>query len=148
MRNSTILIAILISITSIFAQTNEKYIQPKESIVGVYANQTRVTYKEALFKVTPSDRLLVIAEKGNFYQIKSSDGQTGWIEKRLCINLGKSKSFKFDQTDVIGYLDNPTPIYLLDVDGPSAERIYLDRSFKDAIMTNIDQANLKRQTTK
>ena len=148
MRLSNILVAVMLLVSFAFAQTNEKYIQPKESIVGVYANQTRAMYEEATFKVTPDDRLLVIAEKGNFYQVKNADGQTGWIEKRLCINLGKSKSFKFDQAEVVGYLDNPTPVYILDSDDPNAERIYLDRSFKDAIRDNVDHETVARQASK
>jgi hypothetical protein len=148
MRITHIISILTLCLTSLLFAQSEKYIQPKDGLIGIYANQTRKVYEEPLFKADQSARLLVIAEKGSFYQVKSPEGQTGWVEKRLCINLGKSKTFKFESADVIGYLDNPTPVYILDSDDPNAERIYLDRSFKDALRDNTDKETVERQTTK
>lgn len=144
MRISQLFVAVLFLAASTFAQ---KYIQPKND-AGIYANQTRLVYEEAIAQVTPDSRLLVIDEKGGFYQVKTEIGQTGWIEKRLVINLGKSKTFKFDQAEVVGYLDNPTPVYIIDAEDPNGERIYLDRSFKDEMRVNVDQATIARQASK
>jgi hypothetical protein len=96
--------------------------------------------------ITPTDRLIVIATKGNFYQVKTNAGVVGWVEKSRVVAMGKSKIFKFEGAEVIGYLDNPAPIYILDSDDPNAERIYLDRSFKDALRDNIDKEAIERQT--
>jgi hypothetical protein len=54
----------------------------------------------------------------------------------------------FDNAEVVGYLDNPTPVYILDSDDPNAERIYLDRSFKEALLDNVDQETTGRQASK
>jgi len=151
MRLSVLILLVVFASTSVFAQKNDagkKYVQAKESIVGVYKNQVRQMYEEALFKVGPDDRLLVLDNKGDSYKVQSAEGQTGWVEKRLVIQLGKSKTFTFESAEVIGYLDNPTPVYILDSDDPNAERIYLDRSFKEAIRENVDQETIARQTMK
>lgn len=150
MRLSTLLLVMVFAVTSVFAQKNDskKYVQAKESIVGVYKNQVRQVYEEALYKVGPDDRLLVLDSKGDSYKVQNAEGQQGWVEKRLVLQLGKSKTFTFESAEVIGYLDNPTPVYILDSDDPNAERIYLDRSFKDALRDNTDKETVERQTTK
>lgn len=150
MRLTTLFLIVVFATTAVFAQKNDgkKYVQAKESIVGIYKNQVRQVYEEPLFKVGPDDRLMVVDSKGESYKVQSAEGQQGWVEKRLVIQLGKSKTFTFESAEVIGYLDNPTPVYILDSDDPNAERIYLDRSFKDALRDNIDQETVARQTTK
>ena len=59
--------------------------------------------------------------------------------------VGKSKTFVFDNAEVIGYLDNPTPVYIIDIDDPNADPINLDRSFKDALRENVDKETVERQ---
>jgi|WetSurMetagenome_2_1015567.scaffolds.fasta_scaffold624201_1 hypothetical protein len=66
----------------------------------------------------------------------------------LAQNGKPSKSIRFDSTDVIGYLENPTPVYILDTDDPKAEGIYLDRSFKESLRENIDKEVLALQVKK
>jgi len=51
----------------------------------------------------------------------------------------------FDNAEVIGYLDNPTPVYIIDSDDPNADPINLDRSFKDALRENVDKETVERQ---
>jgi tetratricopeptide (TPR) repeat protein len=43
------------------------------------------------------------------------------------------KSMAFEAAEVMGYLDCPTPTYIIDIDDPNADPITLDRSFKDHI---------------
>jgi hypothetical protein len=52
----------------------------------------------------------------------------------------------FDDAEVIGYLDNPTPVYIIDADNPNADPIKLDRSFADALRENVDRETIERQT--
>jgi tetratricopeptide (TPR) repeat protein len=44
-----------------------------------------------------------------------------------------SKSMAFEAAEVVGYCDNPTPIYIVDIYDPNADPIVLDRSFKENI---------------
>ena len=77
--------------------------------------------------------------------MQTASGETGWIEKRLVVTTSKSKTFVFDDAEVIGYLDNPTPVYIIDADNPNADPIKLDRSFADALRENVDKETVERQ---
>jgi hypothetical protein len=123
----------------------EKFVVPTKDDVGVYKNKTREVYEEPIMKVGTTDRLTLLKKSGRHYKVKTPDGQIGWVEKRLVATTGKSKTFVFDNADVIGYLDNPTPVYIIDTDDPNADPINLDRSFKDALRENVDKETVERQ---
>jgi len=148
MRLYRFLMIVAIAAAALMAAEAKKYVQPKEGNVGVYKNQVRQVYELPVFKVGADDRLLILDSKGDYYKVQNVDGQAGWVEKRLVVSIGKSKTFVFDNAEVVGYLDNPTPVYILDSDDPNAERIYLDRSFKDALRDNTDKETTTRQAAK
>jgi len=137
------MIALLVafSITALFA---EKIVTPNKDGVGVYKNEIRELYEKPLFTVGTSDRLSILDSKGNFHKIKST-GQVGWVEKSNVQATGRSRTFVFDNAEVVGYLDNPTPVYIMDTDDPNADPINLDRSFKDALRENVDKETVERQ---
>jgi hypothetical protein len=146
MRLSKFLMITVFAATALWAaKSNQTFVSPKENNVGVYKNQIREVYETPVFKVGSEDRLLVLESKGDHYKVQNSEGASGWIEKRLVISIGKSKTFVFDNAEVVGYLDNPTPVYILDSDDPNAERIYLDRSFKEALRDNTDKETVERR---
>jgi hypothetical protein len=145
MRLTRIFFIMLMAAAALWAADTKKYVQPKEGNIGVYKNQIRDVYEQPIFKVGTDDRLLIVDAKGDHYKVQNAEGQNGWIEKRLVVSIGKSKTFVFDKADVVGYLDNPTPVYILDSDDPNAERIYLDRSFKEALRDNVDKETVERQ---
>jgi hypothetical protein len=124
-----------------------KYVQPKE-ITGVYKNHIREVYEKPIFIVNPEDRLFIIDIKNGYFKIQNAAGQSGWIEKGFLTAIGKSRTIRFANTEVIGYLDNPMPVYIVDSDDPDAERIYLDRQFKDALRDNTDKETIERQLHK
>jgi len=142
----TSLMIVLISAISLWAAADKQYVQPKEGNVGIYKNEIRGVYDEPLLKVGTDDRLMILDSKGEHYKEQNSTGQVGWVEKRLVAKIGKSKTFVFENADVVGYLDNPTPVYIIDVDNPDAEKIYLDRSFKDAVRDNVDKETIERRS--
>lgn len=138
------IVILALAVTSVtFAA--DKFVTPTKDGAGVYKNQIREVYEEPLFTVGTTDRLQVVGSKSRHYKIKTPSGQVGWIEKRSVIATGKSKTFVFDNADVIGYLDNPTPIYIIDTDDPNADPINLNRSFKDALRENVDKETVERQ---
>jgi hypothetical protein len=138
------MIALLVafSISALFAA--EKIVTPNKDGVGVYKNEIRELYEKPLFTVGTSDRLSILDSKGNFHKVKVN-GQTGWVEKSNVQSTGRSRTFVFDNAEVVGYLDNPTPVYIMDTDDPNADPINLDRSFKDALRENVDKETVERQ---
>jgi hypothetical protein len=147
MRLSRVLLICALAAAALWAADAKKYVQPKENNVGVYKNNVRQVYEQPIFKVGTEDRLLILETKGDLYRVQSVDGGSGWVEKRAVVCIGKSKTFVFDNAEVVGYLDNPTPVYILDSDDPNADRIYLDRSFKDALRDNTDKETTERRAT-
>ena len=145
MRLSKMLVVLTISAAFFVLFAAEKFVTPTKDDVGIYKNQTREVYEEPILKVGTTDRLTVLKKKGRHYQVKTPSGEIGWVESRLVVATGKSKTFVFDNADVIGYLDNPTPVYIIDTDDPNADPINLNRSFKDALRENVDKETVERQ---
>ena len=145
MRLSKIMVIFALSATTALLFAADRFVTPKKDGTGVYKNRTRKVYEEPILTVGTTDRLVVVNKRGKFYQVRTPGGQTGWIEDRHVVTTGKSKTFVFDNADVIGYLDNPTPVYIIDTDDPNADPINLDRSFKDALRENVDKETVERQ---
>ena len=141
---SCLLMAIVLLSTASFAQKS-KFVQPTKSGVGVYQNETRSVNENALLKVGVDDRLQVLETRRSHYKVKTASGDVGWIEKRLVVATS-GKKFMFDDAEVIDYLDNPTPVYIIDADNKDATPIKLDRSFADALRQNTDRETVERQT--
>ncbi|MFP4162350.1 MAG: hypothetical protein ACLFQB_00665 [Chitinispirillaceae bacterium] len=131
----------------VFTTFAQESVKPTKNEVGIYENRIRETYEEPIFTVGPSDYLDVVKKKGDHYKIETSSGQEGWVEKNLVSAVSsdsKSRSFVFEDAEVIGYLDNPTPVYIMDMDDPDADPINLDRSFKEALKENVDKETIQR----
>jgi hypothetical protein len=92
-----------------------------------------------------NDRLTVVGKSKQNLKVKLASGEIGWVDQKSVIASGKAKTFVFDDAEVIGYLDNPTPVYIIDADNPNADPIKLDRSFADALRENVDRETVERQ---
>jgi hypothetical protein len=121
-----------------------KFVQPTKGDVGLYQNEIRGLNEQALAMVGVDDRLQILKSGRNNYQVKTASGQVGWVEKRFVVATS-GKKFMFDDAEVIGYLDNPTPVYIIDADSKDATPIKLDRSFADALRQNVDRETVDRQ---
>lgn len=143
--SSLTLVAALVLAFSVSVVAKPKWVQPQKESVGVYENQIRKTYEEPIATASTSDRLEVLGEERNHYKVRYNN-QTGWVEKRLVAAVAQgSKSYMFDDAEVIGYLDNPTPVYIIDADDRERDPIKLDRSFAEALRENVDRETLERQ---
>jgi hypothetical protein len=132
-------------LSSVVSAQKAKFVQPTKGNVGVYENQIRKPYEQAVLTVGVEDRLQVLEQARNHYKVKTPGGQVGWVEKRL-VATTSGKQFLFDDAEVIGYLDNPTPVYIIDADAKDATPIKLDRSFAEALRENVDRETVERQT--
>ena len=129
----------------VFAKEDQKLATPTKDEVGVYKNDVREVYEKPIATVGLSDKLSILSKSKQNYKVKTPSGDVGWVEQRLVVLTGKSKTFVFDDAEVIGYLDNPTPVYIIDADNPNADPIKLDRSFADALRENVDRETVERQ---
>ncbi|MBD3315139.1 MAG: hypothetical protein GF344_05085 [Chitinivibrionales bacterium] len=140
----TIVFAVLVSVTLVTAQ-NAKFVQPTKNNVGVYKEEIRKPFAEAMVTVGVDDRLQVLEQGRNHYQVQTPGGKIGWVEKRL-VAATSGRQFQFEDAEVIGYLDNPTPVYIIDANAQDATPIKLDRSFADALRENVDRESIERQS--
>ncbi len=130
--------------SAVMAQ-NVEWVMPKKNDVGVYENQVREKYAQPVAKADKNDRLRVLQSTRNHYKVEMPEGGTvGWVEKRLVAATAKGKEFMFEEQEVMGYLDNPTPIAIIDAKRADAS-IELDRSFEDALKENVDRNTVERQ---
>ena len=137
---------VLMASTALWAaEAAKKFLKPTENNVGIYKNKTHDASEQPLYRVGTEDRPFLVDQQGNMYRVSNVDGVEGWVEKKFMVLLGlPQKKLSFENADVIGYLDNPTPVYIIDIDDPNAERISLDRSFKDALKDNVDKPTLEQ----
>jgi hypothetical protein len=138
-------VVIALVAASVFAKEDQKMGTPTKDDVGVYKNDVREVYEKPLVTVGLNDRLAIIGKSKQNFKVKLSTGEVGWVDQKMVVLTGKSKTFVFDDAEVIGYLDNPTPVYIIDADNPNADPIKLDRSFADALRENVDRETVERQ---
>ncbi len=84
----------------------------------------------------------VLSSSGDKYKV-DVNGTVGWVEKRLTAR-SSGKQYTFDDAEVTGYLDNPTPIYIVDAENQDKTPVQLDRSFAEALKQNVDMETIKR----
>lgn len=138
------LAAVILAASVSYSADAPKFVQPKRNNVGLYKNETRSLNETAMREVGLNDRLRVLRASRDHYQVQTDDGVVGWIIKDA-VASASGKSFLFDDAEVIGYLDNPTPVYIIDADSKDATPIKLDRSFAEALRENVDRETVERQ---
>jgi len=150
-KRSLIFAALVVAVfsMSVFAQREKQMVPKKEA--RIFANEIREPYEQPVFTATDKDFLTILETKKNHFRVSTAGGITGWVEKNALKDPprdrgGNSASARmvFEGADVIGYLDNPTPVYIIDMDDPNADPITLDRSFKDALKENVDRETMER----
>lgn len=128
------------------AADKERVVSSKGGEVGVYAAEIRQTYEKPMFSASTSARMQVLSEGRDMLKVRVN-GQDGWVEKNKVTNAGKAnKTFTFEDADVVGYLDNPTPVYIIDAEDQEKDPIKLERSFAEALKDNTDQETVDRQS--
>jgi hypothetical protein len=139
-----VILSLLFLAMCIFAKGDQRFLTPTKGDVEVYKNATHQTSEKPIAVVGLNDRLTILGKEKQSYKIKVPTGEIGWVDVDLVIVSGKSKTFIFDNAEVVGYLDNPTPVYIIDADNPNSDPIKLDRSFADALRENVDHETADR----
>ncbi len=88
-----------------------------------------------------NDELTIIKQQDSYALVKSSCGQ-GWVNngdvERVLQGPG-DKGFNIDAVDVVGWMDNPSAVFVLDQDAGSFEGINIDRNFNEYLKNTVDR---------
>jgi hypothetical protein len=88
-----------------------------------------------------NDELSVVKKEDAFTLVKTSCGQ-GWVANsavEYVVAPEGDKSMKLDGVDVVGWLDNPSAVFVLDQDAADFDGINIDRDFKDYLQHTMDR---------
>jgi hypothetical protein len=127
------------------AGNGKNYVVAIEDNVGIYEHQTRKLFETPIFTVGKTDRLLVVGNEKGKIEVRSAAGKTGWVDKNR-MRSASSRAFFFDDASVIGYFDNPTPVYIFDGTESDTDPLRLERSFRDCLSQNVDRETADRLT--
>ena len=140
-----VLIALQVAVFAAGKGSERPYVVPLGNSVPVYGERIRRGNETPMFRVNGKDRLAVLGESGVRYKISNGDGKTGWVDKKRVGHVKSGKRFVFNNTEVHGYLDDPSPVYIIDADGPENITLNLERSFHDALRENVDKYTVRRE---
>ncbi len=105
--------------------------------------------KKSVYAAQIGERLNFVAAKGSWVQVRASSGAVGWVKKTEVRPLGGTggsgqDKFVMDEAKVLGFLENPQAVYILDNTDPNFRPISLDRSFANNLGGNIDKETNQR----
>jgi hypothetical protein len=126
------------------AGANQRYAIPTKDQVPVYQNETRKVFEQALFFIGRDDRCVVKTLEKAMVRIGVS-GKTGWVETSEVRLVSESSTFSYENAEILEYLDNPSPINVIDGNQPFDHKLSLDRSFADELRQNVDRETVARQ---
>ena len=94
-----------------------------------------------------SDELRIVKDEGEYVLVKGSCGQ-GWVGKGAVEYVAKAegdKSRSREGVDVVGWLDNPSAVFVLDADAAEFDGVNIDRNFKEYLTHTMDRETMEMQ---
>jgi hypothetical protein len=94
-----------------------------------------------------NEELRIVKDDGDAVLVKASCGQ-GWVGKSVVEYVAKAagdKSMTLEGVDVIGWLDNPSAVFILDADADALDGVDINRDFKDYLQHTMDRETMEMQ---
>ena len=92
-----------------------------------------------------NDELTIVKDGDTDVLVKGSCGQ-GWVPKskvEYVAALAGDKSMKLDGVDVVGWLDNPSAVFVLENDDIDFDGVNIDRDFKEYLQHTMDRETME-----
>jgi hypothetical protein len=133
----------LLSAVAVFPETERAVVEDQSP---VYMNDKRALYEKPIFFLKAGDKVKVLADSSENAHIMTADGRTGYLERKKLSESGKTV-LSMEEIKVIGWLDNPEPVYILDFDNGEYKPIRVSRDFvmDPDLMKNIDKETFERE---
>lgn len=94
-----------------------------------------------------NEELRIVKDDGDAVLVKANCGQ-GWVGKSAVEYVAKAagdKSMTLEGVDVVGWLDNPSAIFVLDADAEEFDGVNLDRNFNEYLQHTMDRETMEMQ---
>ena len=127
-------------------------------VAGVFAAPNKVKSKKGDIDVTKekgggsvvctagfNDELTIVKD-GDTEVLVKKDGCQGWVAKsqvEYVAQLAGDKSMKLDGVDVVGWLDNPSAVFVLENDDMDFDGVNIDRDFKEYLQHTMDREQME-----
>ncbi|MCF0221318.1 MAG: hypothetical protein HUK19_03395 [Fibrobacter sp.] len=88
-----------------------------------------------------NDELTIVKDDETEVLVKGNCGQ-GWVAKskiEYVAQLAGDKSMKLEGVDVVGWLDNPSAVFVLENDDLDFDGVNIDRDFKEYLQHTMDR---------
>jgi hypothetical protein len=92
-----------------------------------------------------NDELTIVKEADTDVLVKGNCGQ-GWVEKSKIEYVAQAagdKSMKLEGVDVVGWLDNPSAVFVLENDDLDFDGVNIDRDFKEYLQHTMDREQME-----
>ena len=92
-----------------------------------------------------NDELTILKDGETEVLVKGPCGQ-GWVQKSKIEYVAQAagdKSMKLDQVDVVGWLDNPSAVFVLENDDLDLDGVNIDRDFKEYLQHTMDREQME-----
>jgi hypothetical protein len=101
---------------------------------------------DKLVDIGGGDQVSLLKEGKGRSLIKTSGGIRGWVDnstiEKVKISSGGSHNLK--DVEVVGWLDNPSAVYILDNTNPDLNALPIDRDFNKEIVEVKDRESVER----
>lgn len=93
-----------------------------------------------------SEELSVLKQSGTRVLVKGSC--QGWVEKSAIEYIAKAagdKGMNLDEVDIVGWLDNPSAVFVLDDASEDVDGVNLDRNFSEYLTHTLDRERIEHR---
>lgn len=101
---------------------------------------------DKIMDLGPGDEITVLKQSKARSMIKTSGSIKGWVNnstvERVKITSGGAHNLK--DVEVVGWLDNPSAVYILDNTNPDLNALPIDRNFSSEIVEKKDREEVER----
>ncbi len=138
-----VICAFAISALLVSGAVASQSVMAKQDNTPVYSSSDQ-RLNEPIFSVSSREALTVEGQKWSYYKVTDSQGRSGWIKKSECREVKSSSHLVLDDLVVEAYGDNPYSSIVFGTSPEDQVEIKLERSFKEALLCNVDRETLER----
>jgi hypothetical protein len=91
------------------------------------------------------EEMNLLKQEGNFVLVKANCGQ-GWTNVDQIEKVGRGagdKALAFEDVDIIGWMDDPSAIFILDNTMEEADGVDLNRNFREMLTHTQDRERIE-----